>query len=122
LQGHPVEVAGEPGKTITIDARDVFPPATPAGLQTVADAEAHVIDLSWQPDTEPDLAGYMVYRREAGSGAPPVRISSPAQLAPSFRDTSTLPGHAYEYSVSAVDRDGNESPRSAEVEETLPQQ
>ena len=43
-------------------------------------------------------------------------------VAPSFRDAAVLPGHTYAYSVSALDRDGNESPRSAEVEETLPQQ
>jgi hypothetical protein len=122
LEGKPVELVSVPSGTITIDARDVFPPATPAGLQAVADLVAHAIDLSWQPNTEADLAGYTVYRREAGSGAEPVRISPPAQPAPSFHDATTLPGHTYDYSVSAMDRDGNESPRSAEVEESLPQQ
>lgn len=122
LQGKLVEVASVPSETITINARDVFPPAIPTGLQAVADPVAHAIDLSWQPNTEADLAGYTVYRREAGSSAEPVRISPPAQPAPSFHDATTLPGHSYDYFVSAVDRDGNESPRSAEVEESLPQQ
>jgi len=122
LEGQPVEVAGAPGETITIDARDVFPPAVPQGLEAVADPEAKAIDLSWQPDTEADLAGYVVYRREAGSGAPPARISPAALAAPSFHDAAVTPGHSYEYSVSAVDHDGNESARSAEVEEALPQQ
>jgi hypothetical protein len=122
LQDKPIEVASAPSDTITIDARDVFPPATPSGLQAVADSEAHSIDLSWQPDTEADLAGYNVYRRDAASTAEPARISPPAQPVPSFRDTTAQPGHPYEYSVSATDRDGNESPRSPEVEESLPQQ
>jgi hypothetical protein len=122
IEGKPVEVASEPSQATTVNARDIFPPAVPAGLQAVADSEAHAIDLSWQPDTEPDLAGYTVYRREAGSTAPPARISPPSQPAPSFRDATAAPGHTYEYSVSAVDHDGNESVRSPEVEETLPEQ
>lgn len=119
MEGQTVEVASAPSVSMTINARDLFPPATPSGVQAVADPEGHAIDLSWQPDTEPDLAGYRIYRRAAGSAATPARIGA-VTAAPSFRDTSALPGHAYEYSVTAVDRDGNESPRSAEVEETLP--
>lgn len=122
LDGQPVDVASAPSETITIDARDVFPPAVPQGLEAVADPEAKAIDLSWQPNTEADLAGYVVYRRETGSGAPPVRISPSALAAPSFHDAGVTPGHSYAYSVSAVDHDGNESARSAEVEEALPQQ
>lgn len=122
LPSKSVEVASVPSDAITIDARDVFPPATPSGLHAIADPDAGAIDLSWQPDTEADLAGYTVYRHDAGSSAAPARISPPAQPVPSFRDTTVLPGHIYEYSVSATDRDGNESPRSPEVEESLPQQ
>lgn len=122
IQGHHVEVAGLPGKPAIINARDLFPPDTPTGLQAVADAEAHAIDLSWQPDTEADLAGYQVYRRDVGSSTPPVRVSGAMDSAPSYRDTTAQLGHTYWYSVSAVDKDGNESSRSPEVEETLPQQ
>lgn len=120
LQGQSVEVASAPSESITIDARDLFPPAVPEGLQAVTDPEARAIDLSWQPNTESDLAGYTVYRREAGSSTSPVRISPPVEPDPSFRDKDVQLGHTYEYSVSAVDHDGNESPRSAEVEESLP--
>lgn len=119
MEGQAVEVASAPSVSMTINARDLFPPAIPGSLQAVADPEGHAIDLSWQPDTEPDLAGYRIYRRAAGSAAAPARIGA-VEAAPSFRDTSALPGHAYEYSVTAVDRDGNESARSAEVEESLP--
>ena len=119
LEGQTVEVASAPSVSMTINARDLFPPATPSGLEAVADAESHAIDLSWQPGTEPDLAGYRIYRRAAGSAGAPARIGAVA-AAPSFRDTSALPGHAYQYSVTAVDRDGNESTRSAEVDEMLP--
>jgi fibronectin type 3 domain-containing protein len=122
MRGELVAVAGPASKPMRIDARDLFPPATPTGLQAVADPEARAIDLSWQPDTEADLAGYRVYRREAGASAQPARVSGAVEAAPSFRDAGAQPGHTYWYSVSAVDKDGNESPRSAEVEESLPQQ
>lgn len=117
-----VELASAPSQPVTIDARDVFPPATPAGLEAIADPQARAIDLSWQPDTEPDLAGYTVYRRDAASTGPPIRISPAAEPAPAFHDSTAQPGHTYYYSVSATDRDGNESPRSIEIEESLPQQ
>jgi hypothetical protein len=122
LESHSFEVTSALSSQITVNARDVFPPRTPVGLQAVADPEAKAIDLSWSPDTERDIGGYIVYRREAGSSANPVRVSPPGLVAPSFRDASSLPGHSYAYSVSAIDLDGNESPRSADVEETLPQQ
>lgn len=119
LQGHALEIVGETAAPITINARDTFPPAVPQQLQAVADPEGRAIDLSWQPDTEPDLAGYIVYRSEAG--AQPQRLTASPQPSPSFRDTKVQPGHAYEYAVSAIDQDGNESQRSAPVQEQLPQ-
>jgi hypothetical protein len=121
LLDKPVEVASVPSEAITIDARDIFPPAIPSGIQAVADPEGRAIDLSWQPNAEADLAGYTIYRRDTASTAAPTRISPAAQPADSFRDIEAEPGHTYAYSVSATDRDGNESPRSAEVEESLPQ-
>jgi hypothetical protein len=121
LESKSFDVLSAPGETITVNARDVFPPAAPRDLQAVADPEAQAIDLSWAPNTERDLAGYIVYRRDTASNTPAVRVSPPNEVAPSFRDPNAQPGHTYAYSVSAVDRDGNESPRSAETEETLPQ-
>lgn len=122
IENHIFEVTSALSDVININARDIFAPRTPIGLQAVADPEAKAIDLSWSPNTERDIAGYEVYRREAGSTSNPVRVSPPGLIAPSFRDASARLGRSYAYSVSAVDRDGNESARSADVEETLPQQ
>lgn len=120
--GHEVEVAGTPSETITIDARDIFPPAAPTGLVAVSSPEEHAIDLSWVPNTENDLVGYAVYRRQQGSNAAPTRISPPEPVAgPSFRDTTVQPNTTYVYSVSAIDQDKNESVRSPEIEASLPQ-
>jgi len=122
IGGHTLEIAGAPSESVTIDAKDVFPPAVPAGLAAVPDEQGHAIDLSWTPDTEADLAGYIIYRRDVTAGTAAERISPQAPVvAPSYEDAHVEPGHRYAYSVSAVDEDGNESPRSGEVEEQLPQ-
>jgi hypothetical protein len=120
LAGHEIEISSAPAET-TINARDVFPPAVPSGLITVSSPDEHAIDLSWTPNTENDLAGYIVYRRETGSSAAPVRLS-PAKpvTGPAFHDDTARPGARYAYSVSSIDLDGNESAHSQEVEESLP--
>ncbi|MFZ0692118.1 MAG: hypothetical protein WAM68_19955 [Acidobacteriaceae bacterium] len=122
IDQHAMEIAGPPSATVAIDAKDVFAPAVPAGVAAVADAEAKAIDLSWTPDTDSDLAGYVVYRCDVTAGTAMERISGTALVVPpSFGDTTVVAGHRYAYAVSAVDRDGNESARSGEVEEEIPQ-
>ncbi|MGB9029184.1 MAG: hypothetical protein WCC27_03610 [Acidobacteriaceae bacterium] len=121
IDQHALEIAGPPSPTVTIDAKDVFPPSVPAEVAAVADAQARAIDLSWTPDTDTDLAGYVVYRRDVTAGTAMERLSGKALVVPpSFGDTAVVAGHRYAYAVSAVDQDGNESARSGEVEEELP--
>jgi hypothetical protein len=119
--GHVTEVEGVSSGQIRIETKDVFPPAPPQQLAAVADPGQGSVDLSWSANSETDLAGYVVYRREADGK--PLRISPGDALviAPSFRDSAAKPAHEYFYSVSAVDTSGNESARSAESKETLPQ-
>ncbi|MGI8772450.1 MAG: fibronectin type III domain-containing protein, partial [Acidobacteriaceae bacterium] len=125
LDGHTVLTWSAPSQPVTVAVKDVFPPAAPADLAAVADAGAHAVDLSWTPNTEADLAGYVVYRRTVsapGTATIPQRISpagAPVQ-APAFRDSNAQPGERYAYSVAAVDVRGNESQRSEEAEESLP--
>lgn len=116
---HVTEIEGVSSSQVRVETRDVFPPAPPQQLAAVADPGQHSVDLSWSANSETDMAGYIVYRREAGGK--PLRISPGDALviAPSFRDTAAQPGHDYLYSVSAVDTSGNESARSAESKEAL---
>jgi hypothetical protein len=125
VDGNTVELEGELSAPIQVDAMDVFPPAVPAGLVAVGTAADPAsgapasIDLSWQPNTDADLAGYQVYRRE--DQTPWQRISGEQPVVgPAFHDAHVLPGHTYRYGVSAVDKAGHESGRSAEASETVP--
>ena len=122
-KGHAYQLFSAPSAPIRVTFIDTFPPAIPQDLATVGvPAESNSpasIDLSWQPDTDTDLAGYIVYRAEAGS---PWQRISPAEplTAPAFRDTTVQAEHSYRYAVSAIDLTGNESKRSDEATETAP--
>jgi hypothetical protein len=118
--GGPDQVEGDDTAPVRVVARDVFPPATPTGLQAVfsGPGQKPFIDLIWAGNSESDLAGYNVYRRDGGSE--PVKINTELVKTPSFRDANVTPGHQYFYSISAVDAPGNESSRSEEASETVP--
>lgn len=114
------EVQGEWSQPTEVATKDLFPPAAPTGLQAVFTEaqQQRFIDLTWLPSTEPDIGGYVVYRRSEGSE--PQRITPEPVKAPAFRDTNVQPGTRYSYSVSAVDLRGNESARSQEASEVVP--
>ncbi len=82
------------------------------------DAET-AIDLSWEPDSESDIAGYIVYRRDGGGAWERISPAEPV-VGPAFHDVHIQAGHAYSYTVSAIDQGGHESARSAETQETVP--
>lgn len=121
VHGRSLELDGNPSEPVNIDAKNVFPPAVPRGLVAVADEQARAIDLSWSPDTAPDLAGYFVYRRDLTANSGWERISGRAPVVgPAYDDHDVQAGHRYAYSVSAIDQEGNESARCPEVVEELP--
>ena len=101
-----------------VTPRDTFPPAAPQNLVAAvlsgATPGSVLADLSWSINLETDLAGYRVYRSEQ-QGTRGGLITPELLLVPAYRDTSVEPGHRYWYSVTAVDRAGNESDPSAAV-------
>jgi len=117
------EIESADSNPATVLARDVTAPAAPQGLLTVyvpaqGNVPAH-IELSWAISPETDLAGYNIYRSEQ-AGVPGTRINSELLLTPAFTDMNAVPGRTYFYSVTAVDRSGNESPPSTAVSGTVP--
>ena len=124
VDGDPIE--SDDSAPAVVTPRDTFPPAVPqnvvaAVLPTAAGGQ--VVDLSWAINVEPDLAGYRIYRSEK-EGEPGAVLRTELLASPAYRDPSVLSGHRYWYSVTAVDRAGNESGRSdaarADLSETLP--
>jgi fibronectin type 3 domain-containing protein len=73
------------------------------------------VELSWSINVEPDLAGYRVYRAEQ-EGVRGALLTPELLPSPAYRDNSVQSGHRYWYTVTAVDRSGNESAPSLAVE------
>jgi fibronectin type 3 domain-containing protein len=103
-QVNDIKNGGSPGDDIT-------PPAVPTNL--TATAEGGSIALDWANNTEPDLAGYTVYR-SLTSGGGYVSIAT-GVAASAYSDNTVTDGTTYYYAVSAVDTAANESAMSAEA-------
>ena len=95
--------------TPSATARDLAP-APPAGVNAIAGDR--IIDISWEANTEPDIAGYYVYRGITPGG--PYTYKSSLITGTDYRDNvSNLV--RYYYGVTAEDYTGNESGYSFEV-------
>jgi hypothetical protein len=107
----------------TITPKDVFPPPAPQDLVVAfvpaAGGTAAYLDLSWSISAATDIAGYSVYRSDEPS-SPGTRVNSELLLTPAFRDMNALPGRTYFYTVTAIDRSGNESPASPPASGSIP--
>jgi hypothetical protein len=113
-ENNPLESSDSIAAVVT--PSDIFPPAAPQDLVAAvfpgATPGSLLVDLSWSINLETDLAGYRVYRSEQ-QGTRGQVLAPDLLPAPAYRDTSVEPGHRYWYSVTAVDRAGNESLPSA---------
>ena len=132
LGGQTLELRSLPSVEVTVEMKDVFPPEAPVGLvavpgfagepsagqsaaqpgeQAAPQIQRPAIDLSWEPDLEPRIAGYRVYRRDLDGDAPAVwqRLSSEPVPVAAYRDLSVVAGRRYAYRVTAVNAAGNES-------------
>ncbi len=108
---------------LVLTLKDTFAPAAPQNLVAVyvaatGDTPAHV-ELSWGISPESDAAGYHVYRSEQEEKAGK-RLTQELLLTPTFRDMSVTTGKAYTYTVTVVDRAGNESLSSVPVSINVP--
>ncbi|NVJ59418.1 MAG: endonuclease [Gammaproteobacteria bacterium] len=91
---------------------DTTPPSAPTGLTGVGgDLSAQ---LSWNANTESDLAGYHVYRSDNG-GASFAKVTGVYLAGPEFTDTNLTPATSYVYQVTAIDIYNNESAPSTTI-------
>ena len=98
---------------------DTFPPAAPTSL-TIASINK-IVSLFWPLNAEPDVAGYNIYRAEDERTPPEQwrKLNAQPHQTASYRDEKVVVGQQYFYRITAVDRAGNESPRSAIVSEIV---
>lgn len=90
---------------------DTAPPAAPAGIS--AAREGGSVRVTWAANSEPDLAGYTVWRATSASG--PFNALNGALLTTNQYLDASLPAGAAAlwYQVTASDETGNVSARSA---------
>jgi fibronectin type 3 domain-containing protein len=96
---------------VRITPSDTFPPSAPGGLLAVAAPKS--VELTWEANTESDLASYRVYRA-TGEGA--FEKAADGLQTPGWSDRAVESGKTYRYAVTAIDQAGNESARSPVVQ------
>ena len=116
VQGNSLE--SDPSEPLLIAPADTFAPGAPqnviAAVTSRTSDAAPEVDLSWSINSEPDVAGYRVYRSEQEEEKGEL-VTSDLLPSPAYRDTSVRPPSRYWYRVTAVDRAGNESVPSTPV-------
>jgi len=105
-----VRASSERTPEIEITPKDIWPPPVPSGLAAIA-APGRV-ELAWDRNPAPDIAGYSIYRAE--DDGPFTKIGE-ARQGPTYSDRTVTAGKTFRYSVSAFDQIPNESEKSAPV-------
>jgi len=117
-EGKPVESLNS--NTLELSPVDTYPPAAPE--RPSIGATAGKLSIFWVANSEPDLAGYYLYR----STDPNLAKDKWTKLTPNlytkttFTDENVESGKTYYYYVIAVDKTGNVSSLSEVVSETVP--
>jgi hypothetical protein len=104
-----------------VQLRDVTPPKSPTVLSAAGDENSVV--LTWRAGTEPDLAGYLIWRSaQAADLADVRRLPAHAEidavagtLSSTWTDPGLAPGGDWYYRLAAVDAAGNVSAASTVV-------
>ncbi len=92
---------------------DNLPPAAPQGL--MGELQGANVELTWQPNSEPDLLGYLLYRNGrllTGGATLPADLRVLAWMENAYPDQNVPDGELI-YRVYAIDQAGNISPPSA---------
>lgn len=99
-------------------ATDPSAPDTPTGLAASASTSGTpTVTLTWNANTEGDLAGYYIYRSTDGGSTYPLLVDAGNVV--TYSDSSSLSADTtYYYKISAYDTAGNESAASSAVSAT----
>jgi hypothetical protein len=110
VSGASIESDAAPPSCETLS--DTFPPAPPKSLRSIAGEGT--INLIWDPNTEKDLAGYIVFRGTGDALAP----LTPQPIQDTTFTDKVQPGERFIYAIKAIDKAGNSSTFSERTEET----
>jgi fibronectin type 3 domain-containing protein len=91
-----------------IGVADTAPPSAPSAIRGYIKQEGRAI-LVWSHNTEPDLAGYNVYKGAQLNAENESLLSSPGFV------TEVVENESVTYRVTAVDQAGNESAMSSVI-------
>lgn len=106
----PVTSQTAPSTTTSQTAQSTSTSQTPQSTTSVT--------LAWNPNTDPDLAGYKIYE-STSSGTYGTAIATVPPSSSSFVVTGLQRGVTYYFVITAYDTSGNESARSGEVRVSL---
>jgi len=101
---------------IEVKTEDTFPPAPPSGLVSIV--AGNLVSLTWDENHEEDLAGYSVWRKTEEKDEFVLLTPQPIREN-AFNDTTVEKNRRYYYAITAVDKSGNESPKSKDVSEII---
>jgi hypothetical protein len=91
---------------------DITPPAMPSNVTATPGDQIALI--TWNANSEPDLAGYLVYRSTT-PGGPYSKITANLLIKPLLGDKGLTNGVTYYYVITALDVLNNESPPSSQA-------
>jgi hypothetical protein len=97
---------------VCIEVRDIAPPTPPIGLAVVPREGG--LEVVWSPSSAPDVAGYRIYRATGSEDA--MMVAEVDATATAWRDSQVDARVLYRYTITALDRAGNEGPPSDAAE------
>jgi hypothetical protein len=110
-------INGQPGVLHVVPSSDVTAPAAPLNL-TLDGTTTSSITFHWDANSEPDLAGYEIYRQQLALAGGFVRIAQVGPAVTSYTDETVTTDQTYEYYVLAYDTSFNRSPESNHITAT----
>lgn len=100
----PPRIESDATQSVLVEFVDLLAPPVPSGLSVLSESDA--VRLLWEAVAAPDLAGYRIYRTE---GSDRKLLTGELLTDTLYRDDTIVRATRYVYSVTSVDRSGNES-------------
>ncbi|MCP4217712.1 MAG: fibronectin type III domain-containing protein [bacterium] len=108
-------IESAPSEPVAVDVTDLYAPDPPRNVVSFR-ASDHMF-LTWKPVPDSDFSHYKVYRRIGENEDEPFTLIAESVTDTQFKDKSLRRNTLYFYTVTAVDKRGNESEYSNIVNE-----